>query len=66
LVSTLAWSKVGHGLKAWSTSAKDYKIDICYFLAQYAVLRKKGREWLAWKQDNVSEWSDMSTTWTFV
>jgi hypothetical protein len=25
------------------------------------VLRSKMKDWLAWKQDNVSEWSNMST-----
>ena len=40
---------------------KDYKIGICWFSARYAALRSKSKYWLAWNQNNVSEWSDMST-----
>jgi len=38
-------------------ATKDYKIGICCFSA---ALRRKNKEWLAWNQDNVSEWGDMS------
>jgi hypothetical protein len=40
---------------------KDYKIGICCFPAKHAALRIKSKHWLAWNQNNVSEWSDMST-----
>jgi len=40
---------------------KDYKIGIGYFSAKQAASRSKGKEWLARNQDNVSQWSDMST-----
>jgi hypothetical protein len=30
------------------------------FVASHAALRRKRKDWLAWNQDNVSEWSDMS------
>ena len=43
------------------SQSKDYKIGICCFSAKDAALRKKSKDWLAWKQDNLSEWSDMST-----
>ena len=43
------------------TSIKDYKIGICCFSAKHAALWRKCKDWLARKQDNVSEWSSMST-----
>ena len=39
----------------------DYKIGICCFSAKHTVLRRKSKEWLARNQNNVSEWSDLST-----
>ena len=39
----------------------DYEIGICFFSAKHAALRRKSKDWLARNQDNVSEWSDMST-----
>ena len=38
----------------------DYKIDVCCFSAKYAALRRKSKDWFVQKQDNVSEWGDMS------
>ena len=40
---------------------QDYKIGICCFSAKHAELRRKSKDWLARNQNNVSEWSDMST-----
>jgi hypothetical protein len=40
---------------------KDYRSGICCFSAEHAALRKKSKTWLARNQNNVSEWSDMST-----
>ena len=40
---------------------KDYKIGICCFSAKHAALRRKSKDWLAQNQNNVSEWSAMST-----
>jgi hypothetical protein len=37
------------------------QIDICCFSAKFAVLRSLSKDYLAQNQDNVSEWSDMST-----
>ena len=42
-------------------SNQSYKIDICCFSAKHAAIRRKSKDWLAWNQNNVSEWSDMST-----
>jgi hypothetical protein len=40
---------------------KDYDIGICCFSAKHTALRSKNKDWMARNQDNVSEWSDMST-----
>ena len=44
-----------------SGQAKDYKIDICRFSFKHEALKSKNKNWLAQNQDNVSEWSDIST-----
>ena len=46
---------------AWSVRLKDYKIGICCFSAKHATLRSKIKDCLAQYQNNVSEWSKMST-----
>ena len=61
MVSMLASSAVGCGFETLSGQTKDYKIAICCFSAKHAALRRKSKDWLAWNQNNVSEWSDMST-----
>jgi hypothetical protein len=61
MVSMLASSAVDRGFKPWSGQTKDYKIGICCFSAKHAALRRKSKDWLAQNQNNVSEWSDMST-----
>ena len=43
-----------------SGQTKDYRIGICCFSAKHAALRSKSKDWLAWHQNNMSEWSDMS------
>ena len=40
---------------------KDYKIDMCCFSTKHVALRRKSKDWLTQNQNNVSEWSDMST-----
>ena len=57
MVSMLASSAVDHGFKSGSSQTEDYKI--CIFASP--ALRRKSKDWLARNQDNVSEWSDMST-----
>ena len=61
MVSVLVLSAVDRVFEPWSSQSKDYKIDICCFSTKHAALRRKSKEWLAWNQDNVSEWGDMST-----
>jgi hypothetical protein len=46
-----------------SCQTKEYTIGICCFSARNAALRRKSKDWLARNQNNVSEWSDISTQW---
>jgi hypothetical protein len=61
MVSMLASSAVDRGFEPWSGQTKDYKTGICRFSAKHTALRRKSKDWLARNQNNVSEWSDMST-----
>ena len=61
MVSLLASSAVDRGFEPRSGQTKDYKIGICRFSTKHAALRRKNKDWLVWNQNNVSEWSDMST-----
>ena len=54
-------SAVDRGFEPRSSQTKDYNIGICGFFAKHTALRKKSKDWLARNQNNVSEWSDMST-----
>jgi hypothetical protein len=56
VVSVLASSAVDSGFET-----KGYKMGICCFSTKHAALRRKSKGWLAQNQNNVSEWSDMST-----
>lgn len=60
IISVLASNRVDCGFEPWSGQIKDYKISICYVSAKIAALRrKKAKAWLAWNQDNGSEWSNI-------
>jgi hypothetical protein len=61
MVNVLASSVVDGGFEHWLSQTKGYKIGICCFSAKHATLRRKSKDWLARNQNNVSEWSDMST-----
>ena len=61
MVSVLASSAVDRGFDPRSGQTKDYKIGVCCFSSKRAALRRKSKDWLARNQDNVPEWSDMST-----
>jgi hypothetical protein len=50
-------------VRAAVLSNKEYTIGICCFSARNASLRRKSKDWLARNQNNVSEWSDISTQW---
>ena len=60
MVSVLATSAVDRGFEPRSGQTKDYKIGICCFSATHAALRRNIKYWLAWNQDNVSEWGVIS------
>ena len=57
----LASSAEDPGFKPRSGQTKDYNIGVCCSLAKYVSLRRKGKKWLARNQNNVSDWSNMST-----
>jgi hypothetical protein len=61
MVSVLVSSAVDHGFKPWSGQTKDYKIGICCFSAKQAALGRKSKDWLVRNQNNVTEWSDVSS-----
>ena len=61
MVSVLASSAVDRGFEPQSGQTKNYKIGICCFSAKHAALRRKRKDWLSRNQNNVSEWSNMST-----
>jgi hypothetical protein len=61
MVSMLILSGVEHGFEPRSGQTKDYKMGICCFSAKHAALKRKSKDWLAQNQNNVSEWSIMST-----
>jgi hypothetical protein len=42
---------------------KNYKIGICCFSVKHTSLRSTNKYWLARNQNNVVEWSEMSTRW---
>ena len=60
MVSVLASSAMNLGFESRSGQTKDYSIDLCFFIAKHAALRRKSKNWLARNQNNVSGWSDMS------
>ena len=60
MVSVLVSSAVDRGFEPWSGQSKDYQIGIDFLSAKHAALRRKSKDGLAWNQDNVSEWGDMS------
>ena len=62
MVRVLVSSVVDRWFEPRSGQTKDYKIGICCFSTKHAALRRKSKEWLAQIQNNVSEWSNMSTS----
>jgi hypothetical protein len=61
IVRVLTSSAVDGWFDPWTGQTKDYKIGIWCFSAKHAELRSKSKDWLGQNQNNVSEWSDMST-----
>ena len=62
MVSVPTSNEVDHKFEPQLAQTKDYAICICCFSAKHAALRRKNKDWLARNQNNVSEWSDMSST----
>ena len=63
MVSVLTSSAINCGYESRSGRKKEYTIGICCLSAKNAALRRKSKIWLARNQNNVSEWSDISTCW---
>jgi hypothetical protein len=63
MVSVLTSSAINCGYEPRSGQTKEYQIGICCFSAKKASLRRKIKDRLALNQNNVSEWSDISTQW---
>ena len=61
MVTVLASRAVDRGFEPRSGQTKDYTIGMCCFSTKHAALRRKIKDWLIRNQNNVSEWSDMST-----
>jgi hypothetical protein len=61
MVSVLHLSVVDLGLETWLVQTNDYKTDICCLFTKHVALRSKSKDRLAQNQDNVSEWTYMST-----
>ena len=61
MVCMLTSNARDRGFESWSGQTKDYKIGICCFSTKHTELRRKSKDWLAWNQNNVSEWNNMYT-----
>ena len=61
MVSVFASSALDRGFEPQSGQTKDYKLGMCCFSAKHAALRRNSKDWLARNQNNVYEWSGMST-----
>ena len=61
MVNVLASGAIDRGFEPRSGQTKDYAIGMCCFSAKHAALRRKSKDWLTRNQNNVSEWSDIST-----
>jgi len=60
----LAWSTIDRGFEPRLGQTKDYDIGICCFSVKHAALMRMSNDWLAWNDDNMSEWGDMSIVTT--
>jgi len=60
MVCVLVSCALERELESRSGEIKDYTIDICCFSLKHAAVRRKSKDWMAWNQNNVSEWGNMS------
>ena len=63
IVIMLASSAVDRGFESRSGETKDYQLVFVAYNAKHAELRRKSKDRLARNQNNLSEWSDISTQW---
>ena len=61
MVSVLTLIAADRGFESRKGQTEYKKFGICCFSTKHAALRRKSKDWLAWNQDNVSEWGNMST-----
>ena len=61
MVSVLTSSTIDREFEPRSSQIENYEIGVCCFSANHAALKRKSKDWLARNQNNVSEWSDIST-----
>ena len=61
MVIVFSQSAIDRGFADRLGQTKDCKIGICCFSAKHAALQRKSKDRLARNQNNVSEWSDIST-----
>jgi hypothetical protein len=59
LFNSDCWDATNNILRLYVLSA--YEIGICCFSTKHAALSSKCKDWFARNQNNVPEWSDMST-----
>ena len=62
MLSVLSSRVEDHGFEHRTDQTEDYKIGNCCSSTKHAALRSIRKEWLAQKQNNVSEWSEISTS----
>ena len=58
----IAWHTLGHIFHAYNSNVVDggFLVIFC-FSAKHSAFRNKSKDWLVKNQDNMSEWSNMST-----
>ena len=61
MFGVLASSDLDHRIESWLGQTKYNKTGFGCFPANHTALRNKSKDWLARNEDNVSEWSNMST-----
>ena len=60
-IGVVASNAVDWGFVPQSSQTKDQNIGMCCFSVKHTALRSRSTYWLAWNQNNVSKWNDMST-----
>ena len=61
MVSVFALSVVDRGIEPLWGQTKNYEIGICCSSGKHSELKEKIKNWIAPTQNNVSEWSAMTT-----